>query len=48
MTEHLVLLTRRPRFLGRGIGEEQGYEGCNKATDGASYNFTSCITAFNY
>lgn len=47
MTEHPVLLIR-PRFLGRGIGEEQDCEGCCKATDGVSYNFTSCITAFNY
>lgn len=32
MTEHPVLLIR-PRFRGGGIGEEQDYEGCNKATD---------------
>lgn len=47
MSEHPVLLIR-PRFWGRGIGEEQDYEGCNKATDRVSCNFTSCITAFNY
>lgn len=47
MTEYPVLLLR-PRILGGGVGEEQGYKGCYKATDEVSYNFTSCVTAFNY
>lgn len=47
MTKHPVLLIR-PRVLDGGIGEEQGYKRCYKAADEVSYNFTSCITAFNY
>lgn len=40
--------TNMTRAFWWGNWEEQDYERCFKATDGLSYNFTSCITAFNH
>lgn len=48
MNDWAPILTHKTKVLEGGIWEEQDYEGCYKATDWVSYNFTSCVTAFSY